>query len=120
MSPDPLPPRPKITGITLNVLMPDGTTRVHTIDPNMNDALAWSDRAVQVLGKFYDQGGPAEGKRMAREDFLRHFPQAAHLIGEQPELPMTPDVIHQLWNQPKHDGTTPGFLCKSMMNVVNG
>ncbi|HEX9081529.1 MAG TPA: hypothetical protein VF768_04565 [Holophagaceae bacterium] len=112
--------RPTLTGITLNVLMPDGTTRVHTIDPKMHDALVWSDRAVQVFGKFYDQGGPAEGKRMTREDFLRHFPQAAAHIGDQPDLLMTPDTVNHLWNQPKADGTTPAYLCKSVTNTTNG
>ncbi|HJV48609.1 MAG TPA: hypothetical protein VJ549_04985 [Geothrix sp.] len=112
--------RPRITGITLNVLMPDGTTRVHTIDPKAAEALAWSDRAVQILGKYYDKGGPAEGKQMAREDFLHHFPHGAPIIGEQPHLTMTPDVVHQIWNHPKEDGSTPAYLCKSPTNVVNG
>lgn len=112
--------RPKITGITLNVLMPDGTTKTHTIDPDQCDALAWSDRAVQVLGKFYDKGGPAEGKRMSREDFLNHFPHAASLIGDQTDLPMTPDMVSRIWNHPKEDGHSPAYLCKSMANVING
>lgn len=116
----PTAPRPKITGITLSVLMPDGTTRVHTIDPDTSDALVWSDRAVKVFGKFYDRGGPAEGKRMAREDFLRHFPQASSLIGDQPDILMSPAVVDQLWTLPKPDGTTPAFLCKSTMNPTNG
>lgn len=114
------PPRPRITGITLNLLMPDGTTRVHTIDPKASDALAWSDRAVEVFGKFYDKGGPAEGKHMSREDFLRHFPHGEPIIGDQPHLPMTPAVVNQIWNHPKADGTTPAYLCKSIMNPVNG
>jgi hypothetical protein len=114
------PKRPKITGITLHVLMPDGTTRVHTIDPKTTDALAWSDRAVEVLGKFYDKGGPAEGKQMSREDFLHHFPHGSPIIGAKPHLPMTPAVVKQIWNHPKEDGTTPAFLSKAMVNVVNG
>jgi len=114
------PTRPHITSITLNLLMPDGTTRVHVIDPAACDALVWSDRAVQVFGKFYDKGGPAEGKRMSREDFLRHFPQAAALIGNQSEILMTPAVVDQLWTLPKADGTTPAFLSKSIINPVNG
>ena len=112
--------RPRITSLTLNVLMPDGTTKVHTIDPVQCDALVWSDRAVQVFGKFYDKGGPAEGKRMLREDFLRHFPQAAALIGDRPDLLMTPEVVTQLWNTPKADQTTPAFLTKSIINSING
>lgn len=114
------PTRPRITGITLHVLMPDGTTRVHTIDPKTSDALVWSDRAVEVFGKFYDKGGPAEGKQMAREDFLRHFPHGEPIIGDQPHLPMTPAVVDQIWNHPKADGTTPAYLCKSTMNPING
>jgi hypothetical protein len=114
------PPRPKITGITLNLLMPDGTTKVHAVDPNECDALAWSDRAVQVLGKFYDQGGPAEGKHMSREDLLHHLPHTESLIGDLPHLPMTPAVVNQIWNHPKDDGTGVAFLCKSTMNVING
>jgi hypothetical protein len=114
------PKRPKITGITLHVLMPDGTTRVHTIDPKTSDALAWSDRAVEVFGKFYDKGGPAEGKQMSREDFLHHFPHGEPIIGQQPHLAMTPEVVKQLWNHPKADGTTPAFLSKSVQNPTNG
>ncbi|MDP1833206.1 MAG: hypothetical protein Q8K67_14190 [Geothrix sp.] len=113
-------PRPRITGITLNLLMPDGTTRVHTIDPKVCDALVWSDRAVEVFGKFYDKGGPAHGKHMDREDFLRHFPHGEPIIGDQPHLPMTPTVIDQLWNLPKADGTVPAFLVKNVINSSNG
>ena len=112
--------RPRITGITLHVQMPDGTACVHSVDPNACDALAWSDRAVGVLGKFYDQGGPAEGKHMTREDFLHHFPHGGPLIGDQPHLPLTPEVVHKIWNHPKEDGTTPAFMCKATINVVNG
>ncbi|WP_243316653.1 hypothetical protein [Geothrix paludis] len=116
----PTAPRPKITGITLDVLMPDGTTQAHVIDPTTSDALVWSDRAVQVFRKFYDKGGPAEGKRMTREDFLQHFPQAVSLIGDQPDILINPAVVDQLWTLPKPDGTTPAFLCKSTMNPTNG
>jgi hypothetical protein len=112
--------RPRITGITLNVLMPDGTTRVHTIDPKASDALAWSDRAVQVFGKFYDKGGPAEGKVMTKEDLLHHFPHAESLVGDQPHVAMTPQVVDKLWNLPKADGTVPAFLCKNITNSSNG
>jgi hypothetical protein len=112
--------RPRVTGITLHVLMPDGTSRVHTLDPKASDALAWSDRAVEVFSKFYDVGGPAEGKRMDREDFLNAFPQAASLIGDQPDLLIRPEVVLQLWNLPKADGTTPAFLCKDLRNPING
>jgi len=114
------PLRPRITGITLNVLMPDGTTRIHTIDPKASDALVWSDRAVEVFGKFYDKGGPAEGKHVSREDFLTHFPHGEPIIGDQPHLPMTPAVVNQIWNHPKADGTTPAYLCKSIYNPTNG
>lgn len=113
-------PRPRITGITLNLLMPDGSTKTHAVDPDDCDALAWSDRAVQVLGKFYDRGGPAEGKQMTREDFLQAFPHGGPIIGDQTQLDMTPEAVDQIWNQPKADGTGPGFLCKSKVNVVNG
>ena len=58
------PQRPRITGIILHVLMPDGTTRVHTLDPKNCDALVWSDRAIDVLGKFYEKGGPAEAAKL--------------------------------------------------------
>jgi hypothetical protein len=116
----PTPKRPKITGITLTLLMPDGTTQVHSIDPEQSDALAWSDRAVEILGKFYDKGGPAEGKHMSREDLLHHFPHATAIIGNQPHLPLTPTVVNQLWNHPKGDGTAPAFLCKATYNIVNG
>lgn len=116
----PTPPRHKITGITLTLQRADGTTYAHAIDPGTCDALAWSDRAVQVLGKFYDHGGPAAGKRMSRSDFLQHFPHASALIGAQSDLQITPAVIDQLWSLPKSDGTAPAFLAKSIKNPVNG
>jgi len=114
------PLRPRLTGITLHVLMPDGTTRVHTLDPKACDALVWSDRAVEVFGKFYDKDGPAEGKVMSREDFLRHFPHGEPIIAAEPHLLMTPAVVNQIWNQPKEDGTTPAYLAKSIYNPTNG
>ena len=114
------PKRPKITGITLNLLMPDGTTKVHSLDPEECDALVWSDRAVQVFGKFYDKGGPAEGKHMTREDFLRHFPHGGPIIGEHPHLPITPEVVHKIWHHTDTEGTAPAFLAKSLSNPING
>ena len=112
--------RHTITDITLTLKRADGTIYTRAIDPNECDALVWSDRAVQVFGKFYDKGGPAQGKRMLREDFLHHFPQATAIIGNQPDLLMTPAVIDQLWTTPKADQTKPAFLVKSIKNPVNG
>jgi hypothetical protein len=116
----PKPERHAITAIALTLKRPDGTTYSHTIDPKECDALAWSDRAVEVLGKFYDKNGPAEGKHMSREDFLQHFPHGTPLIGDQTHLPLTSQVVNQIWNHPKEDGTAPAFLCKSLSNIVNG
>ncbi len=114
------PQRPRITGIILHVLMPDGTTRVHTLDPKNCDALVWSDRAIDVLGKFYEKGGPAEGKVMSREEFLHHFPNGGPIIGEKPHLVLTPEVVNRIWHHPKEDGHKPAFLCKAPPNPVNG
>ncbi len=112
--------RPTITGITVHMRMPDGSTQTHEVDPSACDALAWSDRGVQNLGKFYEKGGHAEGKLMHRKDFLHHFPHGAALIGDQEHLPLTPEAVEKIWNHPKADGTGPAFLCKATINVVNG
>lgn len=120
MSPSAQPLRPKITAITLHLQMPDGSTQVHTIDPTQCHAMAWSDEAVKVLGKFYDKGGPAEGKRMSRMDFLKAFPHAGSLIGDHPDLQMTPATIDQLWSLPQADGTGLSFLAKTTYNSTNG
>jgi hypothetical protein len=116
----PQPVRDTIASITLTLKRSDGTTYTHAIDPNECDALAWSDRAVDVLSKFYEPGGSAHGKRMAQADFLNHFPHAGSLIGAQPDLLITPAVINQLWKLSKADGTAPAFLAKSLMNPING
>jgi len=112
--------RPQITGITVHVKMPNGTSQSHEIDPNDCDAMAWSDRAVEVLGKFYDKDGPAEGKHMSREDFLHHFPHGAPIIGDRPHLPMLPETVLTIWNHPKADGNTTDFVCKAVSNIING
>jgi hypothetical protein len=33
---------------------------------------------------------------------------------------MTPELVERIWNLPKEDGTTPAFLCKHTINVING
>ncbi|HEY3400347.1 MAG TPA: hypothetical protein VGK03_06915 [Geothrix sp.] len=111
--------RPKLTGMVLAMSYPNGHQRIHTIDA-LSDALSWSDRSIAVLGSFYAPGGPAEGKRMRREDILTFFPNAGVLIGDQQEVLITPEWINAIWNHPKSAGVTPAFLVKSMMNPVNG
>ena len=113
--------RPKITGITLNILMPDGTTRIHTLDPVQSDGLFWSDRSIEVLAAFYAPGGPAEGKRMKAEDLIILFGEAIRkLLDGRSEVILTPDFIRALWNLSKSDGHPPAFLCKSIVNHTNG
>jgi hypothetical protein len=111
--------RAKLTGILVAMSYPDGKIVHHTIDPK-SDALCWSDESVKVLGSFYAPGGPAEGKRMNREDLLAYFPTADVLIGDQQEILMTPEWINTIWNHPKTTGTTPAFLLKSIINSTNG
>jgi len=121
MATRPTAKRPKITGITLNILMPDGTTRNHTLDPMQSDALVWSDRAVEVLAHFYAPGGPAEGKKMRAEDLAHLFgPAVLKLLGGRSEVVLTPALICALWNLPKPEGHLPAFLCKSIINHTNG
>jgi hypothetical protein len=112
--------RAVVTGIQVIMSYPDGKQVLRTIDPKLNDCLGWSDEAVKVIGSFYAPGGPAEGKRMSREDLLSAFPNAASLIGDQPELLMTPDWVTTIWNAPKTTSTTPAYLSKTTINVING
>jgi hypothetical protein len=115
------PKRPKITGITLNLLMPDGSTRIRTLDPVQSDGLFWSDRSIDVLAAFYAPGGPAEGKRMKAEDLITLFGKGVtKLLDGRGEVVLTPDLIRALWNHTKEDGTAPAFLCKSIYNPTNG
>lgn len=111
--------RARLSGILLTMSYPDGKQVLHTIDPKC-DALCWSDASVKVLGSFYAPGGPADGKKMSREDLLECFPTAGVLIGDQQEIAMTPDWINTIWNHPKSTGTTPAFLAKSTINSSNG
>lgn len=118
-----MPQRPTISAITLHLVMPDGSTRVHTLDPRQSDALVWSDRAVEVMGGFYASGGPAHGKRMTRKDLEHAFgKQAAEAVipKGQDDVEMTPEVVTSLWNSPKDAGHMPAFLAKSLINQTNG
>lgn len=68
--------RAKVTGVTLNIVNADGSSRVVSIDPRMTEGVFWTDQAVvDVLGTFYDKKD--KPTLMSKKDFIERYGEKA-------------------------------------------
>ncbi|GBC84087.1 hypothetical protein HRbin11_00508 [bacterium HR11] len=103
--------RVQVTSVVVYLQYPDGTTRTVTYDPRRVEALFWSRRAVtEILGPYYD------GKNilMDRDHCLRCFgpTRTQAIMGNQPKVRVTPDLLERLWDAPDDQGCCIGILAK--------
>lgn len=103
--------RAKLTGITLNIEYPDGTTRVVTVDPTLTTGLFWSDETVlQIFAPFYDN----VQSEMTKEEFVNRFgDEAKTIIGNDSKIKVTRNVVEELWNLEDSKGFYRAMLGKT-------
>lgn len=90
--------RAKVTGVTLNVEYPNGSTGVITIDPTYTTGLFWSDETVlQIFAPYYDR--PSTVSSMSKKEFVDRFgPTAERIIGKDESIKITGNIVEKLWN----------------------
>jgi len=104
--------RPKVTGVTVNLLYPDGATRTITIDPIITEALFWSDRAVkEIFAPYYEK----HKSEMPKDKMVKRFgAKGEGLLGGEDKVKMDKNVIEDLWENDDPDGYLPAMLSKSI------
>ena len=104
--------RIKITGVTINVEMPNGQSKIITIDPTRVEAIFWTDRAVnEILAPFYDK----IDKKVSKETIIERFGEQAEQLMKNfdNEFRITPDFITQLWELNNQSENKTAFITKT-------
>lgn len=105
--------RAKVTGVTINLSYPDGSSRTITIDPARVEAIFWSDRGVkEILAPFYD----TIDKMVSKQIIIERFGEgAAGLVAEySDEFKITPELIKLLWDLEHGEDGQIAFICKTI------
>ncbi|HLP47290.1 MAG TPA: hypothetical protein VK469_15165 [Candidatus Kapabacteria bacterium] len=95
--------RAKVTGITLNIVNPDGTTGIVTLDPNITTCLFWNDESVyKILAPFYD----STQSEMTKHEFIKRFGQEYQEVikDEKDPFKVTGDIIKRIWKHSHSKG----------------
>lgn len=104
--------RVKVTGVTLNLLYPNGESRTVTLDPRHTEAIFWSERAVmEILAPFYEK----ESSVLTPEKIVESFgPQAKKVVGKKKKVTVSKNVVEELWNLEDAEGYLPGLMAKTL------
>lgn len=102
--------RPQINGVQFQFIYPDGKVRELSLKEGSFEGLFWSDRTVlEILAPFY---GTVE-RRLSRTQMEDLFgPGVISIIGNQPEIMLTPEVVAELWNLEDTEGLLPPVMIK--------
>ncbi len=103
--------RPRVTGITLQLVFPGGRTASVPVDPATTEALCWSDRAVsEILAPFYDsyESLLTPGK-LVEETAFHMLP----LLKGQTYRAVSPALVEELWYPVTAGDPAPPFIRKS-------
>ena len=103
--------RPKVTGITLDVVYPDGESRKITIDPTHLEALFWSDRTVlEIFAPYYE----SKESYITKDEMIARFGEKGEtLVQQQDKVKVTKDLIKEMWETESTDGYLPVTLGKT-------
>ena len=104
--------RVKVTGITMNLLYPDGHSRTVTLDPRRIEAIFFTERGVkEIYAPFYEK----YSSEFPRDEFIQTFgKKGEEIIGKKKSLKMSKDVLSKLWETKDPDGSLPGIIIKTL------
>lgn len=105
--------RAKVTGVTINLVDPNGNSKTITIDPTITKALFWDDKTVlEILAPFYEKNNP----EMTREELIASFGTIGKKVaGSNPKIKVTKDVITKLWEEEDDKGNSLALLAKTLL-----
>ena len=101
-----------MTGVTLNIAYPDGTTKTVTVDAWRVEGIFWSDRTViEMLAPFYDKFE----KITTIEELADRFgaSRLKSLKQKTGEIRITSKLIETLWHTPGENGNLPPVIMKT-------
>lgn len=103
-------PRPGISGVTLQLLLPNGKKRQVFLEEGSFEGLFWSDRTVQeILAPFYN----TVDRRLSRTSIIDSFgPNVTSIIGDRQEIRLTAELVSRLWNLKDEEGLLPSLFIK--------
>jgi hypothetical protein len=104
--------RAKVTGITINLVDPNGNSRTVTIDPRTTKALFWDDKTVKnLLAPYYANNNP----EMTRDELIALFGTIGKKVaGSNQKIKVTNKVIEKLWDETDDTGNSLPMLAKSV------
>jgi len=110
--------RSKVTGVTVDLVDPNGKPRTVKIDPKVNNALFWDDKSVlEILAPFYEK----HSSEMTGTEFIALFGTIGKKIaGTKKKITITKDVIEQLWEEEDDNGESLSMLSKTLLCGVEG
>jgi hypothetical protein len=104
--------RPKVTGVTVNLLYPDGATRTITIDPTITEALFWSDRAIKEIFAPYYEKHP---RVVPKDELIKRLgARGERLIGIEDKVKVDKEFVEKLWEKEEPGGYLLAMLSKSI------
>jgi hypothetical protein len=103
-------PRPQVTGTTLRLLYPNGSTGSVSLREGSFEGLFWSEQTVMdILAPFYN----TVERRLSRSEMIDLCsPRVTSLIGNQEDILLTPTLVEELWNLEAENGWLPPFIMK--------
>ena len=104
--------RTKVTGITVNLLYPNGVPVTITIDPTKTEALFWSDRAIkEIFAPYYEK----HESEMTKDEMVKRFgAKGERLIGAKDKIKVDKGLVEKLWKKEGTDVFLPALLSKSI------
>ncbi|MFM7393848.1 MAG: hypothetical protein ACKO22_05680 [Cyanobium sp.] len=109
------PAREKVIGVTIHVLSSEGHCKTITIDPELSDAIFWTDRAVnEILAPFYEKNE----KFTTQEELITRFgPQMKatfkQLGIQTAEVRITPELVKAMWQMSHDNGDQFSYILKT-------
>lgn len=111
--------RPQVTGVTLHLAYPNGSTKTITIDPKRVEAIFWSERAVkEILAPFYEQN-----EKVTTHEELGFRFGVKRIKGHTARdgtVKITPDLVAKLWDTKGDDGSFVAYITKTIKCIPNG
>ena len=113
--------RARVTGVTINVVYPDGNPGTITIDPKITKALFWDDQTVsEILAPYYEAQKPTMTRKVMIDLFGTRGqkvadwfkPKGKKAAGD--EIPVDKEVIEALWTEKDENGNAVTLLAKSI------
>lgn len=107
--------RPKVTGVTINLEYPDGSSRTVTIDPGITEGIFWSDKAVlEILDPYYKGRERVVTKQELIKDLGK---RGAKIAGKEEKIKVAPGLVKKMWETKDEDGNLPALFEKTIFCI---